>query len=199
VNIPLRDPAAKSNLLDLSAWYNVSLQGDWPEAGRRKSWASLPTGLQTFAGTEFDVRGLIQLRALSPATAAYPPRVDGIRVGMRCSKLHFLHNVIDAGRLVRAGTPLGAYVLHYSDGETFAVPIRLAVNILDWWGSPAQLPEGVPAVLAWEGNLPTNRRIALTKFTLENPRPEVEVTTLDFGSEGKTKAAPFLIAITAEP
>lgn len=58
-------------------------------------------------------------------------------------------------------------------------------------------------VIAWVGQNTYsrncgNRKIRLFKSTWENPRPLVRVTSIDFVSTMK-QAAPFLIAITAEP
>ena len=54
---------------------------------------------------------------------------------------------------------------------------------------------GESGKVAWTGTN-TNHRVYLS--TWENPRPEIEVTTLDFVS-AMTRSAPFLIALTAEP
>jgi len=53
--IPPRNPAAGSNTVDLSTFYNFSKRVG------EDSMASLPSGLQILAGTSFDVRGVIQL------------------------------------------------------------------------------------------------------------------------------------------
>ena len=195
-----RDPLAKPNLIDLSAWYNATLKDGRANQGPNGNFASLPTGVQTLAGTEFDIRGLIQLRSSTRYIAPYPPRIEGIRVGLRCSKLHFLQNTL-FGMQAPSGLKIGAYVVHYADGDTLAVPLRIGENILDWWIGAKSLPGGT-TVLAWDETNPYNPqlkgRVHLNKFTWENPRPDVEVTSLDFICDGKAPA-PFVVAITAEP
>ena len=57
---PLRDPNAKKNEIDLSEHYNFLLHNNW-HGGQGNNLAELPTGLQMLDGTEFDVRGLIQV------------------------------------------------------------------------------------------------------------------------------------------
>lgn len=201
VNIPVRDPAAKADLLDLSSWYNAGLTGNWHGNAAENDFSPLPTGVQTLAGTEFDVRGLIQLRATDPGTAPFPVRLGAIPVGRRCRKLHFLHSALFARALPR-GQIIGSYLLRYADGQTIAATLRLGENILDWWESPDKLPQADLAVIAWRGtnalSAKRGRSIHLSKFTWENPRPEEEVRSFDFISEGKT-AGPFLVAVTAEP
>lgn len=199
--VPPRDPAAGAHLIDLTAWYNAGLTGDWHGSTPDNDFGTLPTGVQTLAGTEFDVRGLIQLRASDRGVANYPPRVEGIPLGLRCRKVHFLHNSLFA-RLVPVGEKVGAYVLHYADGESVTIPLRLGDNILDWWGSPDQLPWESWATLAWKGHngksLMQGKGIHLLKLTWENPRPDVELRAFDFVGENKT-AGPFLGAVTVEP
>ncbi len=201
MSIPPRDPAAKVHLIDLSSWYNAGLTGDWHGSAQNNDFATLPTGVQTFAGTEFDVRGLIQLRASDPGTAPYPRQVNGIPLGLRCRNLHFLHNTL-FGRLVPSGQAIGAYVLHYSDGETVTVPLRMGENIFDWWGALPQMTQEGLTVPAWKGTNGLSARrgqsIYLNKFTWKNPRPDVELRAFDFVGETQM-AGPFLVAVTAEP
>jgi hypothetical protein len=67
----------------------------------------------------------------------------------------------------------------------------------------------LPSFLRWRGFVRNGGRInglsakrgqsiPLNKFTWENPRPDVELSSLDFKGEAKT-AGPFLVAVTAEP
>jgi hypothetical protein len=57
-------------------------------------------------------------------------------------------------------------------------------------------------VIAWQGYNRYTRRfgheIRLFKLTWENPLPTVPIRSFDFISKGTT-AAPFLVAVTAEP
>ena len=199
--IPPRDPSAKSNLIDLTSWYNAGLTVDWHKTTPGNNLGTVPSGLQTFAETEFDVRGLIQVCGSNLGIVPYPRRVEGIRVGLRCSKLHFLHNALLGSRPPQRET-IGTYIVHYADNESETIPLQMGENILDWWDSSTQLPPGGPTVLAWEGrnahSKKLNKNIHVNKFTWNNQRADMEVATLDFVSAAKTPA-PFLIAITAEP
>ena len=77
----------------------------------------LQTGRQTFADIRFTVgAGVIQLG--TKKVPRKPEKVEGIKVGAKAVKLHFLHA---CGRK-RAGTPtntlVGKYVIHYDDNST---------------------------------------------------------------------------------
>jgi hypothetical protein len=198
-NIPPRDPAAKPQLIDLSPWYNAGLTATWHGQDPGNDLSSLPSGLQTFDGTPFDVRGLIQLRASFLGSELFSKRVNGIRIGKRCEKLHFLHNAA-SGPVPPRGLLIGTYLMHYADGDTLKIPLRVGENIQDWWMWAKETP--TTAVVVWEGtndaSAKQKQRIHVSKFTWENPRPETEVASLDLVGESGT-CAPFLIAITAEP
>jgi hypothetical protein len=51
---------------------------------------------------------------------------------------------------------------------------------------------------AWQTNAPGNLTVRLFTTTWENPRPDVAIAAVDFAST-LTRAAPFLVAVTAEP
>ena len=105
-------------------------------------------------------------------------------------KLHVLHatNWSEKGSDVRIGT----YVLKFADGQSAELPLIYGKDIRDW--GMAEHKGGLPnATVAWTG--PGGLR--LFRRTYENPRPEVEVATLDFLSTNQT-AAPFVVAITVE-
>ena len=58
---PLPDAGALAKLIDLSSYYNVALTESWHWGFGPSDLSELPRGLQTFAGVQFDVRGLIQI------------------------------------------------------------------------------------------------------------------------------------------
>lgn len=188
-----RDPQADKNLIDLSNYYNALLTNSWELASGeetiRKDLSELPQGLQTLAGTRFDVRGIVQLHSPRLAQGAYPQAIRGIKAGVKCSKLHFLHGTrLAAG----AGTRIGSIIIHYADAQQASVPIVFGENVRDW-RAPGACGN---AVVAWSATNTTSR-IGLYKCGWLNERPEIEITTLDYVSEW-TDSAPFLIAITAD-
>jgi hypothetical protein len=194
--IPPRDTQADPNLIDLTDHYNVELGETWQDVwGQQNHLGELPVGISQFAGTSFDVRGLIQVEE---GSARYPSGVEGIAVGRVCRRLHFLHAATNAG-LIGNGTEIGRYLVHYTDGEQVEIPIILGQDLLDWWNHPED--QNSPVVVAWRGENPKSRRegkrIYLFKRTWSNPRPETAVATIDL-SASRPGPSPFLVALTVE-
>lgn len=204
--IPPRDPKAGPELIDLSAHYNAALTETWHpgsnmagESGNDLS--ELPRGIQKLAGIEFDVRGLIQVgsKGAGNSRGPYPEAANGIKVGLRCRRLHFLHG---AGFVDREGQQIGSYVIHYADGQTNNVPIVYGEDVRDWWAYPQLSKKTKRARVAWIGRnqaIKAHFLLLLQLFRLpwENPRPEVVIESIDFRA-CEADSIPFLIAITAE-
>jgi len=191
--IPPRDPQTATNLIDLSRYYNASFQRNWHNlADPENDLASLPTGVQTFAGVPFDVRGLIQVGA--QIGIKFPREVQGIVIGQPCRRLHFLHSAVHA-HVVPDGTPIGRYVIHYARSDPIVLPIVVGQDVANWWEAPAGADP--PSGVAWRGTNSAGHRVRLFKTTWENPRPDECVEHLDLVSD-QDRTAPFLVAITAE-
>jgi len=198
---PPRAAQCSPKHIDLSAAYNATLTNCWfNPAWAGNDLAALPQGLQTLDGIQFDIRGVLQLHGTSDTLVLpYPWGVTNIPVRQRCHALHFLHAV---GYQMANGAGVGEYLVHYQDGVTRTVPLVFGENI-GWW---CRLPHDDDALsqdtrVGWRGQNPWNKRegydTVLYKFRWSNPRPEVEIQSLDFKS-AMNLAAPFLIAITAE-
>jgi len=182
--------------INLTAYCNARLNQDWHDlSGPRNDLAELPTGVQTFAGTAFNVRGIVQVKRQA---RDYPAAVNGIRIGQACRRLHFLHAAINAASTAD-GTEIGRYVVHYASGERRAIPIVIGRDVVDWFEQPRE--GGKPLLVAWTGENPKSRRwgkkIRLFKGTWENPLPQTTVASVDFLAL-KPGPSPFLIALTAE-
>jgi len=195
-----RDPKTPPELVDLSPFYNAMLTQSW-HGGKGNDLAELPTGVQTFAGVQFDVRGIVQLRSSSDSSTNFPAEVKGIPVGLKCRQLHFLH-AAGFGAVADEGKQIGLYVVHFTANQTrLEIPIIYGQAVRNWHeltGEPAGDPElkvgwtGQNAVSKKAGR---NLRLFITSWT--NLVPDAEVQSLDFISS-LAKPAPFLIAITAE-
>jgi len=166
-----------------------------------RNLGELPSGRQTVAGVEFDVRGIIQLSgdALNKILGAtYPTGVRGIRVDHKCRKLHFLHGT---GWRVRDGQSIGRYTIHYYDETSVDIPLVYGENIADWWYVPGEDASALSGVVAWKGYNDAVRAqgqaLRLYMLTWDNPRPEAAITRIDFFSEG-SNSSPFLIALTIQ-
>jgi WD40 repeat protein len=196
--IPDREPSTPSRLLDLSRAYTQAFEllplGDF---------ADLPRGRQTFAGTEFDVRALVQLdhRAAQPgAPGPFHPSA-AIEVGQRCRALHFLQATTDDPRVEAA--VVARWLVRYADGSAREWPVLYGRHLRDLWWSPGGEPlEASQATLAWRGvaaigNLPGTEGVRLFKATWTNPQPEVEITRIEIRT-GDTSMKPLVVAITAE-
>jgi len=199
--IPARDPALPAAAIDLSAYYTTTLAWDASKGKLGSDLSELPVGPQVLAGTLFDVRALINLTQ-NPEWGYWPTRVDGIRIGRKLARLHFLHSAggWDAG--IQAGDRIGRYRLHYADGRTADLPLRYHVDTADWWEHPERPKELPEATVVWRGFTMRGRPegpqpIRLFNFTWENPHPDIEVTELDVVAE-YTLIVPMLIALTAE-
>ena len=205
--IPPRDPLAPANLVDLSDFFTHSF-GVLPW----QDFADLPSGVQTLAGTRFDLRGLVRLeRADSEELAAWGsfrlPQVMNIKVGQHCRALHFLQAA--SGRVVQLqrmdGNEVARWVIHYADGSVREWSVVYGEQLRNSWYVPKDLQEpetASQAVIAWEGHPPMPTKagaesVRLFKATWINPLPDVEVTSVDFVL-GKTSIRPFVVAITAE-
>jgi WD40 repeat protein len=199
--IPPRDPGAPPELIDLSDSYNASLAVPWhgPEGNHL---ADVPLGIQVFADTRFDVRGLIQVigKPYLNRNYRYPKQVTGIHIDRKLNRLHFLHAI--QGPLQPDGTRVGHYLVYYANGRREEIPIIYGHDASDWHEHP-NVPAGVTgAVIAWKGSNPFMLRVGtrgprLFKRTWENPFPGTEVTTMDFVAEHES-THPFLVALTAE-
>lgn len=195
-----RSSQANPDLVDLSNYYNASLDDDWFQHPGH-DFQDVPKGVQAFGGVAFDVRGLIQLAAsksLDVTGVVFPETVKEIKVNRTGRRIHFLQACFWHAD---EGAKLGEYVIHYADGQTKTAPILYGRNVTDWWVSPEDRPP-TEAEEVWRGQNPSTRSYGymthLIKYTWENPLPEVEISTIDFVSD-VIEAGPFLVAITVEP
>ena len=202
--IPARDPKADANLVDLSGKYNAVLAEQWhPDANALPAGgnhlAALPVGIQKLDGTDFDVRGVIQLTGSQAefAGASFPESQPGIKIGHKCKQLTMLQAT---GWQTEDGTTIGTYVLHYTGGTQATLNIVYGLDARDWWyASSGEPKEAKSATIAWSGSNPATEAsgasLRLFKRTYENPKPDLTIETIDFVS-AQSESAPFLIAVT---
>ncbi len=199
LRIPPRSAQASANLIDLTDFYNARFEGNWHGSVSDNDLSELPQGIQAFGGTEFDIRGIVQIAGGKYEVDRFPRRVEGIAVPGCIERIHFLHGTLWGHEEV-FGTSIGKYVLRYSDGSSEERQLILGEDVLDWFAVPPASETGGP-VVAWSGANNLSRRkgmtIQLYKTTWENPRPDANILGLDFISADQT-AAPFLVAITVE-
>jgi hypothetical protein len=182
------------------------LNKDLGDSDNLNDLSDLPQGDQVFAGVPFRV-GPKMIGLGSMVKQDRPERIDGIRVGLAFKKLHILHatefgeGMPGTERHVPDGTKIGEYTVHYADKSREVIPVLYGVDVRDWWfhalsKSPSRGRVAWTGTNAYARQLSANIRLYLLSW--ENPRPEVQVTHIDFSS-AQTAAAPFCVAISAEP
>jgi hypothetical protein len=195
--ISARDSKARPELLDLSLFYNVNFTNDWEVSFEaRNDGLNLSPGIHRLVDVDFDVRGVIQVAPSAGHTKTLPKEVPGIPVGHALARIHFLHAAIGGELTETNEVKAGSYMVHYADGQQHEIPLRLGKELADWW-----FPKPTDAEVAWTGSNSRSayngKTVQLFKFTWQNPRPQVEVRSLDLIS-AMTNAAPFVVAITVE-
>jgi len=97
---------------------------------------------------------------------------------------------------------MGRFVWHYDSGQE-ASPILFGQDVRDWWWRTEDSvePTSARSRVVWAGSNPIARekgyQLRLYLTTIENPRPQETVRSLDYVS-AMTESAPFLIALTVE-
>ena len=124
----------------------------------------------------------------------YPQGVQGIKVGRKCARFHFLHATTWS---VNDGVVVGTYVVHYADDTSQSLKIVYGKDLRDWWVGTDNAVELKSAQVAWQGQTSNGDAVRIYSRTWENPLPDREVDTIDFIST-MTQCAPFLLALTVE-
>ncbi|HXC99829.1 MAG TPA: hypothetical protein VN048_10845 [Verrucomicrobiae bacterium] len=200
--------------INLKPWLNAALTdslGGWDDASSN-NLAELPQGLHVFDGIPFDVEGRLQLmgRNLLDGDTTWPVRVRNIKVAAKCVRIHLLHGANGITEDM-TGRNVATLVLHYSDGSQVRIPIVAGSQVRDWWGPIYDTaagwnscqPTAPGSELAWIGSNPRIKEkepelsLRLYQSTFENPRPDLEIASIDFVSS-VTDAAPFFVGLTLE-
>jgi eukaryotic-like serine/threonine-protein kinase len=209
--VPPRDANAGVDQIDLGPYFTspfqVPFQPAYDTLESDTGLTRLRRGTVKIKGIVFDARGVIQLRRFEPLGGTWavlwnerPLRVAGIPIGRAISRFHFLHGT---GWKEPDGTPIASLVLHYADGEQREIQVLYGRHLRDWMFNPGGQESGVMenSRVGWMDSNPVAERqglkLRLYVTTWENPRPEVNVTELDYVSQ-MTQCAPFLIALTVE-
>ena len=200
--IPERSKDATDDQVDLTSFYNQTLI-EMPYRSKAdgnnsaKTWKRLPIGLVDFNGVTFDVRGMIRLSGGFVVNREFPQplpsNVSDIKVNRKTDYLHFLHNVVaGTGTRIADGEPVGYYEINYVDGEKERLPILYGQDVVHWMFNQFVAPR--EAAIGWsEGHYSGFK--TLSQSCWENPRPDVEIKTVTFGS-ANNQPAPFLVALT---
>jgi hypothetical protein len=210
---PKRDARATSAQLDLTELYTGVLHAAFYPAFTLSELDNylreLGSGLLELEGVRFDVRGVIQLRRHTDLEPAWqinwdplPIRVEGIRVQQQVRRLQALHGTACTENSAKDGVEVARFVWHYDSGRE-ASPIRYGQDVREWSWRPEDVvePTSERSRVVWTGTNPFARekghKLRLYLTTIENPRPQEVVRSLDYIS-AMSESAPFLIALTVE-
>ena len=202
---PPRAADTPARLLDLTPFFNLGLEERyWPtEVVIDHSFSSVPHGVKELGGTLFDIRGIVRLNGIDLAKIVpdLPSAVDGIPVNLPARRLHFLGGVDSLFSSFTPGEPVGHCVIHYADGQQAVFPWRARKDFDNSQYNPRSSRSITDSMVVWIGMTPRleaqNCRLRLMKATWENPRPDVQITSIDLKS-ANAAPAPFIFAITAD-
>jgi hypothetical protein len=195
--------------VDIQKQGNKEALGKFAGGDETNILKDFPTGEKKFGDVTFFVgKKLIALG--STVAKDNPAKVEGIAVGRRANRLHFLHancygggpNTEGSAWHVKDGTTIGAYTIHYEDKSTVEVPIVYGEHTRDWFFLEDE-KEPSKAKVAWVGeneySVARNSKLRIYLMTWDNPHSDKKITAIDFASKKEeTVAAPFCIAISAE-
>jgi WD40 repeat protein/predicted Ser/Thr protein kinase len=194
--IPPRPAQAGSDQVDLTGRYNVALNETWQPLANLAdvdfSLAALPPGLQSYGGVAFDARGTLQLRWAAPDSELYPDRVT-IPLGRVFHRLHAFHGTTG---FEPDGHAIGAFVLHYTDGQAVELLLVSGEHLRGIEDSRSDCPSGQ---MVWPSAPVKNAgpQLRLYHTTFLNPKPELNVVSVEYVSK-LTRCGPFLVALTVE-
>ncbi len=173
------------------------------------TFKDLPTGKQMFGGVLFEIFSFLT----SPVPTAImlsgdgipnnlAQEVKGIPVNRKADALFFLHTArMDSRRnndelRDKKKYEMLRYVVTYADGQTAAIPIYAEIDIDDF---RQKTPQPLPgANLAWSKPFAGSELSAAAWVKQwDNPRPEVEIKSVDVMYGADRRGVPAVLAISA--
>ncbi len=180
--------------VNLAAHYDKS--SSWNGAS---AWEVVPHGAAALGGVPFNVDGLLRLSGSGDSAKSYREKVEGIAVGKKFGRLHLLHLT---GATGPADLPYARVVLRYADGSTASLPLVYGTHARHWHRSKYEYPSALSdpnSKVVWRGtHESTEKTLRLFKTTLENPKPDLDVATLDLVSENVAANA-VILAMSVGP
>ncbi|MDB6031607.1 MAG: hypothetical protein JWM16_1945 [Verrucomicrobiales bacterium] len=157
------------------------------QAKAKTAFNALPRGTQVFDGVTFDIPrpfNLIGSRAARAGGQEFA-RIHQDSIRGRGRYIHVLHTG-DHGASPK-GDYLWRLVLHYSDGEMRHFDFAYGVHIYNFWRRTNErdlLPLDPDSAIVWIGTSEESDRsgaeLIISRTTLSNPRPDIEVTSADY-------------------
>ena len=198
--IPPRPTTAPDNLIDLTSHYTAPIRGMGSIQNSNAILTTLPIGVNTYSGNQYDTRGMIYLSGKQQEQAKgeknpYPKKVEGIQVDQKLNVLKFLQATTWTDP---DGTPVANYIIHYDDGTNVTIPVIYGVHLRDWYQEEAnrnlKTPEAEIVYRGWAGN---NFPFGLYQQVWKNPHPEKTIKTIDIVGQNSFSNF-FLVGMSGE-
>lgn len=163
-------------------------------------------------GTKWWLDGVVQLQGRinpeertmyqEPCILAFVRAREGLPIGRTFHKASWIQGTLWSAP---AGATTGWLVWYYTDGGVERVPLIYGKTTARFWGDLDQVEseKGFPEPM-WRhhqtaADVGKERWLRLYQQDWINPRPNVQVTSVDFVSNTNSPAAPFLIAVNLSP
>jgi hypothetical protein len=120
-----------------------------------QEFAALPRGRQKLGGTEFNLRGLIQLdhHAERPDHPGPFHPLATVRVGQRCRARQFLQATESDPRI--HGSTVARWIVRYADGSAREWPVIYGEHVREiCWRTAEEPLEANQATMVWRGRSP---------------------------------------------
>ena len=164
-------------------------------------WGEVPWEFQVFHHVPLQIDGIMYLWGAGNAKAGnvFPEEILGIAMNQKFETLYVYHCTFYGSP---KNTPVYDLVLRYEDGESATNTVRYGVDTLDFntpGGKKIVGPSGTNSKVAWVGSSFTTdgkHPLLFSLTAITNPRPYINVTTIDLFSS-KNQSAGVILAMTA--
>ena len=176
---------------------------------KNRTFAWLPAGESKMGGVTFSIYEMAtspvpQVLMLGGAgiPGSLPAQITGIPVNTKADALFFLHTarigtrMNDKDRKEKKSYVMFKYVVTYADGQTAEIPVRSELDIENYvQKTPASIPGAQTAwIRPYENS--DESAVAYAK-QWNNPRPDVEIKSVDMIPVDTSRGTPVLLALTA--
>jgi hypothetical protein len=196
--------------IDISKQAN-QFRGDQGWFGdKTHTFDALPAGKQTMAGVNYDIYHFTTsvvpeaiMLGGKGVPGNLPDNVKGIPVNLKADALFFLQ----AASITQKRNPndiktnkkyeMADYYIHYADGKEEKVPVYSEINMENYkqTGDPIAVPG---AQIAWSSPYTeSNTNAVAYSMQWTNPRPDDEISSIDFVYGPNRVGIPALLAMTA--
>lgn len=176
---------------------------------KQHTFEALPSGRQTMAGIAYDIYHFTTsvvpeaiMLGGKGIPGNLPDQVKGIALNRKADALFFLQAASITQRRTDAQIKkekkfeMADYVIHYADGTDTKVPIYSEISVENYrQTAPLALPG---AQLAWTSPY-GEPNVSAVAYSMQwtNPRPEIEISSVDLVAGPDHVGVPALLALTA--